>query len=302
MSASPDTSSAVVVRKLLPAMFPGLRMGAPKLVLAGREFDTWAAGDVVVKFPKSEEHAAKLEVEVALRDLLVARLGKLVPAIRAVGEPAKGFPFRAVAFERTSGRPGQQPEGPIIRPKPWARTALAREVAAALSALHATPVSKARAAGVRRATPALVEGLDVGEPAIAWARKVAGNAVDAFLVTSIPADAQAPGKPVLCHGDLKGEHVFVSEDATRVVAIVDWADAVIADPAVDLAGLGIWLGPAFIREVAPMCTGPADDGIADRAVFLARAGLLHFCEAVLAGEEHAPKQLLDAQLRAVFSD
>ncbi|HSH32484.1 MAG TPA: phosphotransferase, partial [Actinomycetota bacterium] len=95
----------------------------------------------------------------------------------------------------------------------------------------------------------------------------------------------------------------VSEDGTRLTAIVDWADAAIADPAADLAGLAIWLGPAFVREVLRSYEGPADEGTYHRAVFLARAGLLGFLDGQLAGtSEPAPVAMLDAQLRAVFRE
>ena len=84
--------------------------------------------------------------------------------------------------------------------------------------------------------------------------------------------------------DLKGEHIFVSEDGTRVTALIDWEDMTIADPAMDFAGLVIWLGPSFARQVIAAYKGPADEGTLDRAVFfLARAGLLTYCEAVLEG-------------------
>ena len=73
-------------------------------------------------------------------------------------------------------------------------------------------------------------------------------------------EARGAAAGVLCHADLKGEHLFVSEDGTRLTAIVDWADAAIADPAADLAGLAIWLGPAFVREVLRSYAGPRGRG------------------------------------------
>ncbi len=296
----PDTSSAAVVRPLIAAALPQLSPGRPKLLLAGEEFDTWALGDAVVKFPKDAEHAAKLETERAIYPLLTERLGGIVPAIRASSGPTGDFPFPLMAFERAAGRQGQTSDGPILQPKPWGRTALARELAAALSALHATPLTKAKAAGARPRPLTIDAGVEAGDGAIQWASRVAGEAVDTFLVDPIPAEARSLGKAVLCHGDLKGEHLFVSEDGTRVTAMIDWADVAIADPAVDLAGLGIWLGPGFVREVLTSYTGPADEGTYHRAIFLAREGLLACLEDRLEGRTTAPVPVLEAQLRAVF--
>jgi aminoglycoside phosphotransferase (APT) family kinase protein len=142
--------------------------------------------------------------------------------------------------------------------------------------------------------------LDAGEAAIDRARRVAGDAVDAFLGDPLPPEARVAGKPVVCHADLKGEHLFVSEDGTRLTAIIDWAEMSIAEPAVDLAGLTIWLGPQFVRQVAGECGEAA--GTAERAIYLGRAGLLGYLDAIEAGRERAPERaLLDAQLRAAFS-
>jgi aminoglycoside phosphotransferase (APT) family kinase protein len=301
VSTSPDISSVAALRALWPATFPDLKLTSPKLLQAGEENDTWRVRGVVVKFPKTELAAAKLQREVELHDELVNRIGLLIPAVVSVGKTSASYPWQAVAFEQPRGRPGQGSDGPMIRPKPWARNALVKQMAEVLTKLHTMPVKKARTAGIRPRPVILDPVVDVSEKAIAWARKIAGNAVDTFLIDPIPLDARTPGKAVVCHADLKGEHIFVSEDGTRITALIDWADMAIADPAVDLAGLTIWLGPTFVREVVKAYGGPMDAGTAERAIFLGRAGLLHYCDGVLEGSEHGPREIIDPQLAAAFS-
>jgi aminoglycoside phosphotransferase (APT) family kinase protein len=287
-----DTSLRAGAARVLSAALPQYPTRGLRLLSAGEERDTWAAGDVVVRFPRSEIEAKKVECERALHPLLRAQLGDIVPAIAEVGMCAE-FPYPVVAYERARGRQGQTHEGPIIRPKPWARTRLAGELAAARKARTAgAPVHKVD-----------LRGVDVSEEAIAWARRIAGDAVDAFLVDPMPPGSKVAAKGVLCHGDLKGEHLFVSQDGTRLVAIIDWTDAAIADPALDLGGLVIWLGPSFVREVLQSYGGPADEGTADRAIFLGRGRLLTYLDGVLAGTEGAPPRgVVEAQLRAAFGD
>lgn len=297
----PDTRSSSVVRALCHEAFPDLT-GRRTLLMAGEDHDTWAVGDAVVKFPKGKAHAANLQRECAVYPTLSSRLGTVVPEILAVADRVGGFPYPIVAFARASGRQGQAGDGPMIQPKAWGRAALARQTASMLSALHATPLRPLSGAGVPSREHDLEAGVDVGAGAVEWADRVAGASVDRFLADPIPDGVGSPGKAVLCHGDLKGEHVFVSEDGTRVTAVIDWADMAIADPAVDLAGLAIWLGPSFVAEVLTHYTGPADEGTYDRAVYLARAGLLRFLDSQLTGGERAPVPLLDAQIRAAFSD
>ena len=301
MQTVADTRSEGVVRRVFAAALPDISLKRLRLLMAGEEFDTWEAGDLVLKLPKTEVHAAKIGRESSIHDLLVKRLGPLIPSIRAIGEPTEVFPFRCIVFERARGRPGQTNNGPIVRPKPWARTTIARDVGAALSRLHGTPTREARAAGIERRKLVLDPIVDVRDDAIAWASRVAGSAVDTFLVDPITASARKAGPSVLCHTDLKGEHIFVSEDGGRVTAIVDWADAAITDPAVDFAGLGIWLGPSFVHEVLNVYTGSSDEGTFHRAMFLARAGLLGYLAENLDGGNSTPVPLLDAQLRAVFA-
>ncbi len=295
-----DTTSAPVVRALLASSLPDLPAKKLRLVLAGEEFDTWEADGAVLKVPKSAESAAKLETEVGISGLLAERLGPLVPAVRAVGTAGDTFPYCSVAFERARGRPGQTVEGQMVQPKPWARTSLARDVAAAFSKLHSTPVKRAKADGATKRPLDVDAMMDIDHKAIARASKVAGDAVDRFLVDPIPAAARTGGAQALCHGDVKGEHLYVSEDGGRLTAIVDWSDVAITDPAVDLAGLVIWLGESFLDAVLDLYTGPADEGTRARALFLARAGLLGYLQQQIAGEVTAPRALVDAQVRAAF--
>lgn len=300
MTPVPDTTSATVVRPLLAAAFPDLGKGRPKLLLAGQGYDTWAIGDTLVRFPKDADQVARLEIERAVHPLLEERLKGLVPPILSVSEAVAGYPFPLVASERPAGRQGQTIDGPILQPKPWGRTALARELGEALSNLHATPIKHAKAAGVRPWGTKIEAGVEAGEGAIAWASRVAGDAVDAFLVDPIPAESRKLGKAVLCHGGIKGERLFVSEDGTRLTGIIDWCDVTLADPALDLAGLAIWLGTGFVRDALGAYTGPADEGTYDRAVFLARSRLLDDLDRQLEGATDASVPVLEAQLRTVF--
>ena len=294
-----DTASKPVVKNLIEALFPGLKTTGLKPLLLGGEFDTWEAAGVVFKFPRDADASAKLDTEIAVRETLAQRLGAIVPPLRGIGEPTGSFPWRAVAFDRARGRQGQTPDGPIVRPKPWARTSLAKEAAGAMSALHTTPAKAAKAAGVAKREVDL-DGVDPSDKAIAWATKIVGHRLDAFLVDPFPAGTPKAGPKVLCHTHIKGENLYVSEDGTRLTAIVDWSDVALADPALDLAGFAIWLGPTFVHEILEFYTGPADESIEERAVYLARANLLTSMDEYLAAGGRPGVPVVDAQLRAAF--
>jgi aminoglycoside phosphotransferase (APT) family kinase protein len=297
----PDTASSATVKKLLTSTMPELPRGRLSRLLSTEEYDTWAVGKTaVVKFPKDPEHAAKLGVERALHPVLRDHLDDLVPPIVSTADRSDAFPFPFVAYGWVAGRQGQSIDGPMAKPRKWARDALAAAIAGALSALHAIPLKAAEAAGVGPSSRSLDAGVELGDEGAAWAGRIVGPSLDAFLVDPIPSSALTEGARVLCHGDLKGEHIFVSEDSRRLTAVIDWADVSIGDPAQDFAGLVIWLGPGFAREVLGAYTGPADGGTFDRAVFFARRDLLELVDRQLAGESAVPVPLIEAQLRAAF--
>ena len=149
---SPDTRAAPVMGPIIGEAFPDLATPRPRLLFTGQAFDTWAAGDVVMKFPRSEDDARRLTVEVAAHPVIADRLGELVPGSSASPTPRTGSRSRRFAYIRARGRQGQTVEGPIIQPKAWARTTLARELAQALTTLHTTPLKAVKAAGDRTAS------------------------------------------------------------------------------------------------------------------------------------------------------
>ena len=101
-----------------------------------------------------------------------------------------------------------------------------------LSLLHGTADSVVAAAGLPSAADDLVETADQLErlrhevfPLLdAPAREVAATLL---ATVAVPSDR------VLCHADLVPEHVLVREG--RVAGIIDWGDARVTDPAIDLA-------------------------------------------------------------------
>jgi aminoglycoside phosphotransferase (APT) family kinase protein len=286
MRELPDTTRPEVVRAIL-------RSDADlDLLLAGEGFDTWAVGDtLVVKFPKTEADARKLEIELATHPVMNERLGAIVPEIRMVGDPDERFPWIHLGFAPACGRQAQSMDGTTI----VGSLELADDLGRLLSRLHDTDVERARACGVGgRRIPS-----SVPEPSDATVDRLdalAGGAVTRFLSKPVPPASTAR---VLCHTDLKGEHVFVADGMETVTSIIDWADVEVSDPAMDLAGLVIWLGPTLVGRVA-RAYGSTDVGIVERAVWLARAGLVRYWDGVLNGTESAPLPLITAQLRIAF--
>ena len=65
-----------------------------------------------------------------------------------------------------------------------------------------------------------------------------------------------PPTPVLVHNDVSAEHILLDEAARAITGVIDWGDVAIGDPAVDLAGVFHWGGPAFVDAVLQAYRGP----------------------------------------------
>jgi aminoglycoside phosphotransferase (APT) family kinase protein len=257
------------------------------------EFEVWAVGDdLVAKFPRTKIDAAKVPVEAALHPTIRGLLGDVVPAIRMLGTMGDAG-RRFIVQERATGSQGQTVEGVTVSPG----DGLSVHIGSLFGALHRVSGSRARELGAGERTLSFAVP-PISDEALAATTEIADAAVRRFLAEPPP---EPTDRRTLCHTDIKGEHVFVDEGRRRVTAIIDWADAEVCDPAKDYAGLVIWLGPVLTRACIE-AGGEDDPTLADRSIWLGRAGIIEYWDDVLAGIERAPTALITEQLRIAFND
>ncbi len=236
-------------RDLLAPQFPHLALGTVEELAYG--FDntvllvdgTWA-----VRFPRRQMGADLVGKELDLLPLLAPRLPVPVPVPALIGRPADGYPWpfwgaRLIAGTEVADA-GLPEEG---------RPLLAAGIGAFLRVLHDPELAREHGAGLprdpmRRALPAARgpvgrESLDRLATLGHWqARSPVDAAYDA-LVRRGSRLGPPHGEPVLVHGDLHLRHVLVGPDGAPT-GVIDWGDACLADPAVDLAfGYAALSGP-----------------------------------------------------------
>lgn len=256
-------------------------------------FDVWGVGaDLVAKFPRTTIDSEKVPIEEALQPTIRRLLGDVVPAIRMVGTMGDSD-CRFIVHERATGRQGQT----IDRVTIAGTDELAADIGTLFGRLHQVGALEAHDLGAGTRTISY-EVRQLGNATIATTTETAGDAITRFLSSLAPVPSD---RRTLCHTDIKGQHIFVDDGARRVTAIIDWADAEVCDPAKDYAGLVIWIGPSLTRACVE-ASGEDDPTLADRAVWLGRAGIIEYWDDVLAGIEHAPNALIENQLRIAFSD
>ena len=120
----------------------------------------------------------------------------------------------------------------------------------------------------------------------------AGLAALRRLETRCPATPAAEVPTALVHYDLKGEHLLLAPGG-RVSGVLDWTDAVLGDPAEDIAGLALSIGaPAALRVARNAGYGPA---MCARALQLVRCDTQIRLADRLSGRDDSPLPLLRAQ-------
>ena len=322
-ATTPAPPSGDDIRELLRQQFPESAELAALLIQpldTGGEHYTFAVGDdLVFRFPKDEATAAKTAREIAVLAALAPALPLPVPAVRYVGSPSARFPFVFAGQQRIRGLMGETLRPPRAH---WPR--LARQLGEFFAALHHFPMARALELDLPRRPMEPAQRLiaDVtryrralGAALPAGLREAAAPYLDGAVPVPPPmplAASSAAGGLVVSHSDLKGEHIFVSLSGTEVTGVVDWSDAALCEPQVDLQDLMIWLGAGFLRQVLPHYfarRGAIDDDSQDlaedlfrRAVPYRRYECLRALGVRLAGDSDDPPDLLLTQLRWAFTN
>ena len=310
LSSSPNAPlDEALVRELLAEQFPQLKSERIARIGEGGRRTYEIDGTLIVRFATDEPGAVKMRREVALLPAIGDSLPLPVPAIELIGQPGKRYPYPFVGYRKLRGLSGED-----VRPESHHWRDIAVQFGEFLSALHTFPVERAKAYGVPEApneafgaeyrtknAAELLRRVQEFAPVI---RKKLPDLIDRemarYLSGRVRRLPRSPLPTVLCHADMKGEHIIVSEQADAVVGIIDWADCCITDPLLDFTGLMIWLGEGFVRQVLERYTCAVDEHFMERVCFYARCFTLDNLGWQLTTDWSAPLELLKTQTRWAF--
>jgi aminoglycoside phosphotransferase (APT) family kinase protein len=281
------TPTADTVRRLVRSLLPD--GGGPDIRPAdeGGEHFTWFVGKRhVLRLAPDRDSSVRQRRELRLRDLVRPHIGIAVPVSVAHGEWASGRTYTLDTL--IPGGSGERHDVSAVGEA---------DLAGMLSGLREVPVRQAEALGVSRAAPRSLEQL---RTAAAGAAEQLAKAdefdADRLHQLTAPAAVQLGAQPqaaVLVHHDLKGEHLVVSADG-RVRGVLDWTDAVVGDPAEDIAGLALAVGaPAAVRAATLAGYGARP---CLRGLWLARCDTLIRLADQIQGQDTGPLPLLRSQL------
>ncbi|WP_147375472.1 phosphotransferase family protein [Jiangella rhizosphaerae] len=255
------------IRAALARHLPG-HADAPVVPL-GAGLDNVAyevGGDLVLRRSRDEDPGERLAAARREAALLTA-----VAAVSSLPVPEPVFvdePTALIAYRKLPGAPLHL--NPVADP-----AALAADLAEFLSGLHTalddgdSPLSALAEVDDTPGEEWLTDAKASYETAAAVIAPADRGRVEAFLAAPPPGP---PRRLTFCHNDLGAEHLLV--DGASITGVIDWTDAAIADPAVDLSRLYRDLGPDVVERVVARYGGDADAVGPERVAFYARCALL----------------------------
>ncbi|MEU6097200.1 aminoglycoside phosphotransferase family protein [Streptomyces sp. NPDC047079] len=257
----------------------------------GPGHSTWWVGTRhVLRLATDRDASARRRRELRLRPLVRPHVQVAVPTSVAHGEWAAGLSY--TLDTRLPGSTGEEPDVSALGEA---------DLAALLTGLREVPVRQAEAIGVLRVPPRSLEALR-SAAASAADRLAEADEFDPARLAQLTAPAARqlvtqPGAAVLVHHGLSGDHLLVSGDG-RVRGVLGWADAVIGDPAEDIAMLAIAVGaPAAVRAATLAGYGARP---CLRGLWLARCDTLTRLTEGLEGGKATPPPVLRARLRRAW--
>jgi aminoglycoside phosphotransferase (APT) family kinase protein len=248
----------------------------------------WVGARHVLRLAPDREAAARQRRELRLRDLVRPHVPVRVPVSVARGEWAPGL--SCTLDTRLPGGSGEEHEVSALGEA---------DLAGLLTGLREVPVRRAETLGVPRAAPrdlhTLREAAERAARRLADADEFDPTRLDRLTAAAAQQLAARPGPPVLVHHGLTGEHLVVGSDG-RVRGVLGWGDAVVGDPAEDIAGLARAVGsPAAVRAATLAGYGARS---CLRGLWLARCDALVRLADALAGPAAAPPPLRSRLRRA----
>jgi aminoglycoside phosphotransferase (APT) family kinase protein len=200
----------------------------------------WVGARHVLRLALDRDTSVRRRRELRLRDLVRPHLPVTVPVCVAHGEWAPGLV--CTLDTRVPGRPADAHEVSALGEA---------DLAGLLTGLRDVPARQAESLGVPHVAPRSLETLRHAARAAAQ-RLVADDEFEAGRLhrLALPQAARLAAQPaaaVLVHHGLGAGHLVVAADG-RVRGVLGWTDALLGDPAEDIALLARTVGaPAAVR-------------------------------------------------------
>lgn len=256
----PADPQAALTQILSRAAAHGLTLDAPTARLDPSGLDSLVVHATdrqqipwILRAPRRPDVAAGAVREGAALAFLRPLLPVAVPDWRISAADLVGYPrlpgVPTWTYDAEAGLSWALPD-PMAPPE-----AFVHDLVALLGALHRVDLQAAAAAGLPTRTPEAVRAELRGQLSTVAALHPIPDSVQAAWRHTLD-EAPWPSDVGLTHGDLHPGHLLIDADA-HLCGVLDWTEAAVGDPTLDLVSLLACLGaPVFERVLAGLAAGP----------------------------------------------
>ncbi|MBS1707554.1 MAG: phosphotransferase [Armatimonadetes bacterium] len=263
----------------------------------GWDNDAYLVGNHIFRFPRRQIAVEMVEFEAAILRLLPNTLPLEVPRLEQVGRPSGAYPHSFLVYQMVKGTSA------CDLPQAYRLSAQdASTLGQFLRQIHAIPATVSdtiRGDTMRKGDiPFRLGKIEAAIAALPGDALPAGKD-EVLQAARILARATSADKLTLVHGDLYARHVLV--DSRRVTGVIDWGDAHVGDPALDLS-IAYTMLNAETAATFFLAYGIEDERTQKRAMFralfysavLADFGIGNQDESILAIGRFATRRVLES--------
>ena len=252
--------------------FPDLVVDSIKLAGEGLDNLALAVNDeLVFRFPKLDEAAAKIELEATLLPELQKRLDVRIPTPEFVGtDPSTGFTFSG--YRWINGVP--------LEPKvlfdldPDLQTSLTEQIAGFLRHLHSFPVDQAALLGLRVndfKADYMGDLKPIRELLLPRLEKNERDYVEQLYDDYLGDPDNFDYEPTVIHADLSPGHIIYGPATQAIAGVIDFGDMLIGDPGYELNWLYESYGARFLQTYLAFNSHPSPERLLRKLRFFHRA-------------------------------
>lgn len=221
--------------------------------------------ELAFRFPRREDYAKTLPIEVNFLELFVDKSPVRVPKMTNQKDETTGISYVSYRFI-----PGVQFTKSISSTfSKDELLAVAKQLGTFLAVIHSFPVEEAKQLGIQQ-----IDSFDSWQKRLTKIKKEVFPHIDeneqkwiiVLFENFLETIAKTPIKSVLTHSDIMPEHIIVDPKTHTLSGIIDFGDILIADPAHDFTFLARY-GQDFLNESYKSYALPRDQTFEKRRQF-----------------------------------
>lgn len=251
--------------------------------------------DLIFRFPKLEEVAKQLEVEIALLPKLQKTVALAIPRFEYIGKQENGFSF--VGYQKIHG---EELSGKVLASlDSRVRDNIFKQLSNFLQQIHAFPLDIAKQCGVKMDNTKenyLSDYREIKKCVFSMFDEETRTYVTNLYETYLADETNFLHVPALLHADFSPDHILFDNRENVVSGVIDFGDVNIDDPDYDLMYLYMEWGEEYVRELLKFYPHANHERLMKKLHFYSRANTV---QDVLIGINRNDRSIQDYALKRI---